>query len=123
MGKALTNDVEITLGDETYQMRPTMKAASAISRQYGGFLGAMQAVATMNLEAMQYIVRQGLTMKETRISTDDLNEAVWSAGAKNIADPIMKFVRVLQNGGRDPDLEDDGDSRDDKSDDEGNGDI
>lgn len=116
MGKALTNDVDLELGDETHQLRPTLKAATAISREFGGFLGAMQAVANMNLIAMQFIVRQGIATRN--ISTEDLNDAVWRAGAKNIVQPIMKFVSVLQNGGRDPDLEEPADDRTDEGNDE-----
>lgn len=103
MSKALTNDVEITLGGEIHALRPSLKAASAISRQFGGFMGAMQAIANGDLSAFQFIARQGTTAKN--ISTDDLNEAVWSAGTTKLTRPFLRYLGLLQNGGRDPDEE------------------
>lgn len=97
----LTNDVEITLNGETFHLRPTLKAASAISRQYGGFSGAFQALQMLNLEVAQYIVRQGITAKN--LSTDDLNEAVWKSGVGRLTPVLARYIAILQNGGSDPD--------------------
>ncbi|WP_427023041.1 hypothetical protein ACP4J4_10390 [Aureimonas ureilytica] len=103
---SLTNDVEITLGGETYNLRPTLKAANAVSRQYGGFVGAFNALQMLNLEVATFIVRTGTNMKKAdggSISTEDLNDKVWRAGVGKLTAPLARYVAILQNGGKDPD--------------------
>ncbi|WP_152045505.1 hypothetical protein [Aureimonas psammosilenae] len=112
----LSTDVEIKLDGETFYLRSTLKAAQNISRQYGGFVGTFQALQVLSLEVAQYIVKQGITAKN--ISTDDLNDKVWRAGVGNLTKPLARYVSILQNGGRDPDLNDGDDTQDS---DEGNG--
>ncbi len=106
---SLTKDVEIDLDGETFYLRPSLKAANAISREFGGFLGAFEALRLLNLQATQFIVRSACTSKN--ISTDDLNERVWRAGVGKLTGPLAKFISILQNGGRDPSEEDEKDER------------
>lgn len=115
MTRQLTNAVELELGGETYQLKPSLKAANAVSRQFGGFLGAMQAISQSNLEAFFFIIKHGIG--KTNTSTDDLNAAIWAAGVPNLIKPVMRYVSILQNGGRDPDPEE----MDDGEEMEGNG--
>lgn len=115
---ALTNHVRITLGDDEYELKPTLKAAQNVSQRFGGFINALQAVAANDLQAVTYIVRQGVALKA--ISTDDLSEAVFEAGTRNIMGDVMKFVNRLANGGKDPDetdaAEDEAEERDEGND-------
>lgn len=116
---SLTSHVRITLGDDEFELKPSLKAAANVSQRFGGFNGALQAVANNDLAAVTFIVRQGVTVKT--ISTDDLSEAVYEAGTRNLMGDVMKYVTRLANGGKDPDEtdgEDDADRRD-----EGNGEV
>ncbi|WAJ27540.1 hypothetical protein [Antarcticirhabdus aurantiaca] len=112
----LSNPVTIKLGGDEYDLKPSLKAAQNVSNRFNGFQNAIAAVAGNDLSAVTYIVRQGVPLKQ--ISTDDLNEAVYEAGTRNIIGDVMKYVVRLSNGGRDPDLED-GDGAEER--DEGNG--
>ncbi|WP_099866068.1 hypothetical protein [Pararhizobium haloflavum] len=121
--KTLVSDVTITLDGNDYPLRPSLKAASAISNQYGGFMGAYQALANGNLQAIQFIVRQAIPTPDQRgISTQELNEMVWRTGTTTLTAPISKYLSRLQNGGRDPSGEDDDDAIADEGN-EGNGEI
>ncbi|WP_182422024.1 hypothetical protein [Aureimonas sp. ME7] len=97
-----------------------MKAATAVSNRFGGFANALSAVAASDLSAIQFIVRQGVSLRD--ISNKELEEEVYLAGTRNIMADVMKFVTRLANGGRDPDLEGEGDDKTADEGAEGNGD-
>ncbi len=116
----LTNHVRLTLGDSEFELKPSLKAAQNVSSRFNGFINALQAVAANDLQAVCYIVRQGVPLRA--ISTDDLNEAVYEAGTRNLMGDVMKYVNRLANGGKDPDAEDaTADAEED--DDRGNGEV
>ena len=94
--------------------RPSLKAATAICRQYGGYFGAMQAIAALDLNAFLFVGQQGFSKKN--ISSSDLDEAIYGEGINKLIDPFIRYLRILQNGGKEP--VEDGD--DDQQDDEGN---
>lgn len=98
--KSLVSGIDVTLDGETHTLKPSLKAATTISRQFGGFMGAVQALAASDLNAYLVIARSGIAAKT--ISTDDLNEAVYSTGIQNLMEPFLRYVRILQNGGREP---------------------
>ena len=114
----LSNPVAITLGSDDYELKPSLKAAQNVSNRFNGFQNAIAAVAGNDLSAVTYVIRQGIPLKQ--ISNDDLNEAVYAAGTRNLIGDVMKYVVRLSNGGRDPDLED-ADGNEDR--DEGNGEV
>lgn len=122
--KSLSSDVTVKLktadGTEEYSLRSSLRAATTISNQFGGFIGAYQQLAAGSLQAVQFIIRTGIPKEELRnVSTDELNEMVFRTGTVKLITPLTKYLGRLQNGGRDPDEEpDDGDE-----DDSGNGEI
>lgn len=117
----LSNHVRLTLGDQEFELKPSLKAAQNVSSRYNGFMNAMQAVAANDLAAISYIVRQGVPLRA--ISTDDLNEAVYAAGTRNIMGEVIRYVNRLANGGKDPDLEEASGDEDDAEDNRGNGEV
>lgn len=117
----LTNHVRITLGDDEYELKPSLSAANNVSQRFNGFNNALQAVAANDLAAVTYIVRQGVTVKT--ISTNDLSEAVYRAGTRNLMGDVMRFVTRLANGGRDPDETDAEDDDASEGRHEGNGEV
>lgn len=123
MKKTLSSDVEITLDGQIFHLRSSLKAANAVSNHFGGFIAAYQHIANASLQAFQYIIRQGIPKAELDdLSTDDLNHLIWATGTNKLVGPVSKYITRLQNGGRDPEDEDEKKvSRDE--DDEGNGEI
>ncbi len=120
MKKTLSSDVTLELDGEEYSLRSSLKAANAISNNFGGFITAYQHLANGNLQAFQYIIRQGIPKAELQnVSTEELNEMIWRKGVTTLIGPVSKYLGRLQNGGRDPD--DEGEAP--REDDEGNGEI
>lgn len=117
----LSNDVTIELGDDQFSLKPNLKAATAVSNRFNGFQNALAAVAGSDLGAIQFVIRQGVPLKQ--ISTDDLGQAVYEAGTRTLMGPAMRFITRLANGGRDPDLEDTSDEDDSGVTDRGNGEV
>ena len=114
MSKLVTG-VDVTLDGETYTLKPSLKAATSICRQFGGYLGAIQQLAGSDLNAFLFIARQAISTKT--IASSDLDEAVYAAGVPTLMEPFMKYVRILQNGGREPVEDDGGDDEDDEGND------
>lgn len=52
MSKTNHGTVEVTLGDEVFTLKPTLKAMKAIEGRFGGILPAMQSVGTANLSTI-----------------------------------------------------------------------
>ena len=97
MGKAAigAGDVEIELDGEKAVLRPSLKAAQAISRQAGGIMGAMQALRTLDVDALTSVIALGLG-KEAK----DVAEAVYRTGVADLTPPATLFLTMLANGGR-----------------------
>lgn len=97
----LNSDTPIVLDDSDFVLRANLKSGVAISRQFGGFQGAFDAIIRRDIEAYMFIIRQGIP-KDARISTEDLNEAVFRTGIEDLIEPVIRFLKVLQNGGKVP---------------------
>lgn len=98
----INSDITILLDGEPFTLRSSLKAATSVSAAFGGFTAAYQALRDGRLDAYQFIIRAGATKDAMRkMSTDDLNEAVWRTGINNLAEKAAKYVSLLQNGGRD----------------------
>lgn len=102
MSKITAGEVAITLADdEVLTLRPTLKAATRINTRFGGFLPAMQQVGQMNMDAIVFIIGQGLGAADKEMK--ELPEKIWRAGVSDVAPDVIKFVRFLMNGGRNDD--------------------
>ncbi|TPM39378.1 hypothetical protein FJ951_27105 [Mesorhizobium sp. B2-2-3] len=90
-------DVDIVLEGETFTLRPTLKAAQAISRQAGGIMGALRGLANLDLDVATSIVADGLGKKPSEVE-----ETVWRTGIANLNADLTRFVMIVANGGRPP---------------------
>ncbi|WAJ29329.1 hypothetical protein [Antarcticirhabdus aurantiaca] len=119
--QTISDDIFIDLAGESRPLKCSLKAATAVSTRFGGFMGAGSTILNRDLASMIFIVRQAIPMRD--MSSKDLEEAVYQAGTRNLVDPLTKYIGRLANGGRDPNLEDDDDrdEGDDEDQDEGNG--
>lgn len=88
-------NVAITLDDEEVVLKPTLKAAQAISRQNGGIMSAVERVTRFDLEAITSVVALGLGRE-----AKDVAEAVWRTGCSTLAPHVIKYLGMLANGGR-----------------------
>ncbi|WP_430436865.1 hypothetical protein [Oceanibaculum nanhaiense] len=103
---ATLGEVEIELDGETVTLKPTYGATTRIEKRFGGWQGAVQAAAAVNTETLAFIVQQGLGLKDSDYPR--LREAVWRSGAMDLTGPVIRYLRILANGGKP--LDEDGDS-------------
>lgn len=97
--KISAGETLITLNDEDFVLKPTIRAAQVISRQFNGFAAARQALVSENLDAVVSILKLGLNLsdKEAR----DLPDRVWKNGlTAELLIPLIKYVAILGNGGK-----------------------
>lgn len=98
MSKITSGEVVISLDGEERTLRPTLNAATRINSQFGGFAGALGQIQALNLEAMTYIVRQGLGASDAEAK--GLREQVYQAGVLEMVGPLSRYVMLLANGGK-----------------------
>lgn len=81
-------------------LTPNLAATQAISRKLGGIAGALQKVATLDLDAMVELVAAGAKLTgKARIGLDEL---VYEAGLTNLVDPLTQYIVNIASGGRPP---------------------
>lgn len=95
---ATLGEVEIKLDGETVILKPTYGATTRIEKRFGGWQAAVQAAAAVNTETLAFIVQQGLGLKDSDYPR--LREAVWRTGAMDLTGPVIRYLRILANGGR-----------------------
>lgn len=108
--------------EETYWLKPTMRAMQAVNRNFQGMGAARNALAAENFDAALFVIRQGLNLQEKDIKT--WTERIWVNGVSgDLLVQLLKFTAVLSNGGRPlpEELEDPGDEPDKKPDETSSG--
>lgn len=116
MSKLTSSNVAITLDGETVVLKPTPRAALAISNHFGGYRQAVERLATMDLAAATTIVAQGGGIKGE--AAKGLSDKVFRAGLSTLAPDLIEYVVILMGGGKRPD---ESAASADEDDDEGNG--
>lgn len=92
-------EVLVTLGDDTYVLRPTSRAWQVISRQYNGLENARQGILNVNADIITFIIRVGTAMSDR--DARNLADKVWENGIDiDLLTPLLKYVAILNNGGR-----------------------
>ena len=96
-------DVPIEVGGATYVLRPTLEAALAISRQFGGIREAMSRVNSLDLDAVVSVIRAGMGTAEAR-KIKNLEAVIWGGGLLSGNGELIlgcvNFLIYLANGGR-----------------------
>lgn len=92
-------NVDIELDGETRTLRPTLRAAQTISKQAGGIMSAVQAIARFDLEVMTGVIALGLDIKKPA-EVNELAEKIYSTGMADLVEPVTQYLSILANGGR-----------------------
>jgi hypothetical protein len=99
-------DVPITLDGEECVLRPSSLAAQALSRQYDGLRGCIDAVLRLNMDVIVQVVAHGLGIPSGSREMKTLPEKVWRTGVTDdtgaLAERCVAYLRVLAGGGRPP---------------------
>ena len=92
-------DVNLMLDGEQVTLRPTLRAAQTISRQSGGIVAAMQAVARFDFDTVTQVIALGLN----KVKPGDLPEVaekVYRTGLTDVVPAVTIYLTNLANGGR-----------------------
>jgi hypothetical protein len=85
---------------EEIELKSTLRAAQNISAQFGGFANAVSRLTSFELEAATIIIRHGAGWKNDDKKVEELPERVWVTGLSNLVAPLIRFVTILSNGGK-----------------------
>jgi hypothetical protein len=104
-----SGEVEIRFEDEDLVLRPTLRAATTISRQFNGFAAARAALVAEQFDSVVFILKLGLNLSDR--DARDLPDRVYKNGiTAELLIPLIKYVAVLGNGGRAIEEEEDSDT-------------
>ena len=106
--KINSGEVPVVFNGEDLVLKPTLRAATTISRQFDGFANARAKLLAEQLDAVVFILRLGLNLSDR--DARDLPDKVYENGiTAELLIPLIKYVAVLGNGGRPlPDEPEDG---------------
>ena len=94
-------EIAVELGDEVYELRPTLKAMKKIQQRFGGIRGAMEAVSQLNIEHIGAIIVAGANLGSRDIP--DVEEAIFQCGIAQATEQIVPFITALMNPNGDTD--------------------
>lgn len=90
--------VRIDLGGESaYVLKPTLAAASAIAREYGGVMPALQRVRSLDIDAIVRIVCLGINPKMSKGGQEHVGEKVFAAGLMGLVGPVGEYLLGLSD--------------------------
>lgn len=88
--------ITIDLGGEVIELRPTLRAATRIARQFDGFAGGFDAIRSGNVTAMASIMREGAGGHS---DMPDLFAEIGLVGLRmtleEVSEPLALFVLAL----------------------------
>ncbi len=97
--KINSGEVEIVFDEENLTLKPTLRAATSINRQFDGFANARASLVRENFDAVVFILRLGLNLSDK--DARDLPDRVYKNGiTAELLIPLIKYVAILGNGGR-----------------------
>jgi len=108
MSKTNHGTVDVTVGEETFTLKPTLKAMKAIEGRFGGILPAMQSVGAANLSTVCFIIAVGAGVNLTKKGAlDPIEEAVFEAGLNEVGSQVIPYLSGFLNpaGKTDAELE------------------
>ena len=98
MSKTNHGTVEVTLGDDTSTLKPTLKAMKAIEGRFGGILPALQSVGAANLSSIAFIIAVGAGVNLTKKGAiDPIEEAVFEAGLNDVGFQVIPYLNGFLN--------------------------
>jgi len=98
MSKTNHGTVEVTVGDETFTLKPTLKAMKAIENRFGGIMPAMQSVGSANLSTISFIIAVGADVNLAKKgSLDPIEEAVFEAGLNDVGSQVIPYLNGFMN--------------------------
>ena len=99
MSRLNAGEVTIKLNGEDRILKPTLRAITMISSQFGGLAKARDALAVQDFQAATTIIRWGLNMPDSEAKK--LPDVVFETGLTvDLLVPLIRYVGILANGGK-----------------------
>lgn len=103
--------VTIQLEGKAVELEPTMEACMAVSRIAGGIGSAIERVSRLDFDTIVEIIAHGMGLNPGQRDRQ-LRPAVFAEGLIKLAPDVILFLRIIANGGRYPDDDEDGEDGD-----------
>lgn len=99
MTSLLEGEVTLTLGRDTFVLRPTLNAFMQLPRLYAGYVPLIQRLAAQDVEAMVSTIRVGANLSGR--AAEIVPKRIFEAGITGeLIGALIKYVDVMANGGR-----------------------
>lgn len=89
----------ITLGEDLYSLRPTLGAAIAINRAFGGLQPALDRIVAVDITALATVIAAG-TSDTSEATVRRIVEGVFVEGASGLVAPLSAYILTLADAGR-----------------------
>lgn len=97
MSRVNYGTIEVKVGDETYTLKPTLKAMDKIQNRWpdGGLRGAISACSGLGARDLAFIVAAGAGVGSREAK--DLPEDIFAEGTVRVAAPVIEYLSLLIN--------------------------
>lgn len=95
MNKTLHGTVTVKVGEESFDLVPTLKAVRAIESRFGGLRGASGALHAVGVDAVAFIISAGAGLEGK--AAEALPEKVWQEGVAGLTPIVTKYLGALYN--------------------------
>lgn len=93
MSRTLHGTTSVTVGDETYELKPTLAAVRSIEAHFGGLRGAAQALYAMSVDGVAHIIASGAGLNAKQ--AQELPEQVWQHGVVELIPAVNSYLGAL----------------------------
>ena len=89
------------------ELIPSLAAMEYLSKQSENFQAVYAKLSTMNLDMFAHVIKAGLSTNSQAKNTplSNFREEVYEAGMISLMEPLIRFVTILLNGGKEPSKE------------------
>lgn len=91
-------NIPLKLDGEDKELVPTYRAAMGISKSFGGYMPAIQAVSQLDMEAIEKVLAFGLQL--TNHGQKGIGEKIFKSNTPEVATACVKYINILMNGGK-----------------------
>jgi hypothetical protein len=98
-------EIDIVLDGEKMQLMPSLNAATKLCDKYGGLLVIADLINVGQINVASDVVWYGLSGDD--MDRKEIARKVYNTGLSKLAKPLVRYVFLLMNGGREITLEKD----------------
>lgn len=98
--------------DGEIELQPTLAAMEYLAKQGDNFQAVYAKLGSMNFDMYAHVIYAGLSHLPKKPNLAAIKEEVFNAGVIILMEPLIRFVTILLNGGKEPTpAEDEGEAK------------